>query len=70
MRDVLGDCLQARLALMVLRAADERRLLVVKAAIGWRGHGVLLLLGASAAATETMKFALDVLGTQVRGLDA
>lgn len=57
--DVLGERLYARLALVVLCAADERGLLMVEAAIRWCRHG-MLLRWSSLVTTEAVEVALYV----------
>lgn len=66
MDNVLGDGLQARLVLVVLGAADERRLLIVEAAISRSGH-VLLLVGRALVTAEAVEVSLYGF-CQARGL--
>ena len=42
MQDVLGQRLDARLVLVVLSAADERGVLIVKATVGRLRHSMLI----------------------------
>lgn len=58
MQDVLGQRLDARLVCVVLGAADERGVLIVKAAISRLGHG--RLLGVTGGATVAVEVSLYV----------
>ena len=67
--DMLGERLQARLALVVLSAPDERGRLVVETAIGGCRHVLLLAVGrrVTLMATEAVEVSLYVF-CQARGL--